>query len=51
MVVTIKIQKKCLELLSGLLKYDPELRLTADQALLHPYFWNYLKSMKMLLKV
>lgn len=30
--------EKCLELLSGLLKYDPELRLTADQALLHPYF-------------
>ncbi|EER34717.1 meiotic mRNA stability protein kinase UME5 [Candida tropicalis MYA-3404] len=28
----------CLDLLAGLLKYDPEQRLTADQALLHPYF-------------
>ncbi|KAL6452355.1 SSN3 Serine/threonine-protein kinase SSN3 [Candida maltosa Xu316] len=28
----------CLQLLSGLLNYDPESRLTADQALVHPYF-------------
>ncbi|KAG7660549.1 SSN3 [[Candida] subhashii] len=30
--------KQCLELLKGLLEYDPEVRLTADMALLHPYF-------------
>ncbi|KAI5954068.1 SSN3 [Candida margitis] len=30
--------KQCLELLYGLLKYDPEVRLTADQALVHNFF-------------
>lgn len=30
--------KKCLELLHGLLEYDPLTRLTSDQALVHPYF-------------
>ncbi|WLF77289.1 cyclin-dependent protein kinase [Lodderomyces elongisporus] len=30
--------KQCLELLHGLLKYDPQSRLTADQALVHDFF-------------
>lgn len=30
--------KQCLELLKGLLEYDPLVRLTADNALVHPYF-------------
>ncbi|KAI5960559.1 SSN3 [Candida pseudojiufengensis] len=30
--------KQCLELLYGLLKYDPEIRLTSDQALIHNFF-------------
>lgn len=30
--------KECLELLKGLLEYDPAERLTADQALIHQYF-------------
>lgn len=30
--------KQCLALLKGLLEYDPMLRLTADNALFHPYF-------------
>ncbi|CAK9440262.1 uncharacterized protein LODBEIA_P43620 [Lodderomyces beijingensis] len=30
--------KQCLELLYGLLKYDPDVRLTADQTLVHPFF-------------
>ncbi|CAI5756437.1 unnamed protein product [Candida verbasci] len=30
--------KQCLNLLQGLLTYDPDLRLTADQALLHQFF-------------
>ncbi|RLV95821.1 Serine/threonine-protein kinase SSN3 [Spathaspora sp. JA1] len=30
--------KQCLELLNGLLEYDPEVRLTAENALIHRYF-------------
>ncbi|EGW33165.1 uncharacterized protein SPAPADRAFT_60474, partial [Spathaspora passalidarum NRRL Y-27907] len=30
--------KQCLELLKGLLEYDPEIRLTAENALIHRYF-------------
>ncbi|CUM66853.1 uncharacterized protein PRCAT00004537001 [Priceomyces carsonii] len=30
--------KQCLSLLKGLLEYDPSTRLTADDALVHPYF-------------
>lgn len=30
--------KLCLTLLTGLLEYDPSVRLTADAALVHPYF-------------
>lgn len=30
--------KQCLSLLRGLLEYDPATRLTADDALVHPYF-------------
>eukprot|EP00050_Salpingoeca_kvevrii_P019636 m.88539 g.88539 ORF g.88539 m.88539 type:complete len:473 (-) comp8507_c1_seq1:68-1486(-) len=31
---------ECIDLLNGLLHYDPELRLSARQALKHPYFKN-----------
>ncbi len=32
------MQKKTLSLLKGLLKMDPQERLTAEEALRHPYF-------------
>lgn len=33
-----KMSKKSLSLLKGLLKLDPQERLTAEEALRHPYF-------------
>jgi cyclin-dependent kinase-like len=33
-----KLSKEGLELMSGLLQMDPDERLTAKQALMHPYF-------------
>lgn len=36
-----KITRECMDLMKSLLAYDPMARITADDALKHPYFKDY----------